>query len=380
MSNPEPEAIVNNKLERDKQRIRERLNDQRKNELVDKIAGWAALALHSKAVKKATDWKNRLRIYVDGEEPDSVEQIFSTKKNQESGNTLIVKVLREVRLLFENRAQPEPKGRIHLPCNFIVLLNSKDDKHLSRVEQDILKKILQMHIYAEALDFAGEAPLASSENDFLVELKVDGTLNDGEIRLVGSFERTRQDTFYSPDGAERIAARLRDKKSKAEEKNSPEALSTKSQGESIDQEVTEYYTGDPYKTTYYNIVKPYNIEVWRDETHLDTLTFRKKTISIGRNWKKGKYDINLPETYVSRPQAWIEVDNENNYWITSAESLNPTFKGEIECPKGQKIKINVGETVQIMDFTLRFPGLTETGESVCKSSHSSSSKAEPNKS
>src|SRR5689334_18310167 len=83
---------------------------------------------------------------------------------------------------------PLPQGTTIIPSEYTIFLSSDDDKEWQGVKRRGLEQGLY-HILAErAKEIAGKRKLETKS--FVIELRVDGTLEKGNIRVQHSWEDT----------------------------------------------------------------------------------------------------------------------------------------------------------------------------------------------
>src|SRR5688572_18401983 len=87
---------------------------------------------------------------------------------------------------MQNEMVPLPQGTTIIPSEYIVFLSSEDDKEWQGVKRKGLEQGLY-HILAErAKEIAGKRKLDTKS--FVIELRVDGTLEKGALRVQHSWD------------------------------------------------------------------------------------------------------------------------------------------------------------------------------------------------
>src|SRR4051812_12776743 len=87
---------------------------------------------------------------------------------------------------MQNEMVPLPQGTTIIPSEYTIFLSGEDDKEWQGVKRKGLEQGLY-HILAErAKEIAGKKKLETKS--FVLELRVDGTLEKGEVRVQHSWE------------------------------------------------------------------------------------------------------------------------------------------------------------------------------------------------
>jgi hypothetical protein len=98
----------------------------------------------------------------------------------------IVKIAREIESVMQREMVPLPQGTTIIPSEYLIFLSEEDDKEWQGVKRRGLEQGLY-HILAErAKEIAGKEKLETKS--FVLELRVDGTLEKGELRVQHSWE------------------------------------------------------------------------------------------------------------------------------------------------------------------------------------------------
>src|SRR5690349_8872810 len=87
---------------------------------------------------------------------------------------------------MQNEMVPLPQGTTIIPTEYAIFLSDPDDKEWQGIKRKGLEQGLY-HILAErAKEIAGKKKLETKS--FVLELRVDGTLEKGEVRVQHSWE------------------------------------------------------------------------------------------------------------------------------------------------------------------------------------------------
>ena len=131
----------------------------------------------------------KVRKWIDG---DSAELVLEQAardaqvKPRSIAEEFIVKIARAVEQVMQNEMVPLPQGTTIIPSEYIIFLSNEDDKEWQGAKRRGLEQGLY-HILAErAKEIAGKKKLETKS--FVVELRVDGTLEKGEINVQHSWE------------------------------------------------------------------------------------------------------------------------------------------------------------------------------------------------
>ncbi|MBK6587215.1 MAG: DUF3662 domain-containing protein [Acidobacteria bacterium] len=132
---------------------------------------------------------DKVRRWIDGETAELVlEQAArdAQVKPRSKAEAFIVKIAREVESVMQNEMVPLPQGTTIIPSEYAIFLSSDDDKEWQGAKRKGLVQGLY-HILAErAKEIAGKKKLET--RSFVIELRIDGTLEKGEIRVQHSWE------------------------------------------------------------------------------------------------------------------------------------------------------------------------------------------------
>ena len=89
---------------------------------------------------------------------------------------------------MQNEMLPLPQGTAIIPTEYTIFLSDEDDKEWQGAKRRGLEQGLY-HILAErAREIAGKKKLET--RSFVIELRIDGTLEKGEVRVQHSWEDT----------------------------------------------------------------------------------------------------------------------------------------------------------------------------------------------
>src|SRR6188474_2996498 len=131
----------------------------------------------------------KVRRWIDGESAELVLENAARDaqvKPRSKAEEFIVKIAREVESVMQNEMLPLPQGTTIIPTEYTIFLNADDDRQWQGVKRGGLEQDVY-HILAErAQEIAGKKKLET--NSFAIELRIDATLQPGEVRVQHSWE------------------------------------------------------------------------------------------------------------------------------------------------------------------------------------------------
>jgi len=132
---------------------------------------------------------DKVRRWIDGETAELVLEEAARNaqvKPRSPAEEFIVKIARAVEEVMQRELVPLPQGTTIIPSEYAIFLSNDDDKDWQGVKRKGLEQGLY-HILAErAREIAGKKKLETKS--FVIELRVDGTLDKGEVRVQHSWE------------------------------------------------------------------------------------------------------------------------------------------------------------------------------------------------
>ncbi len=317
---------------------------------------------------------DKVRRWIDGETAELVlEQAArdAQVKPRSKAEEFIVKIAREVESVMQNELVPLPQGTTIIPSEYTIFLSSDDDKEWQGAKRKGLVQGLY-HILAErAKEIAGKRKLETKS--FAIELRIDGTLEKGEIRVQHSWEdqaaSNKTGVLVRPKGMQEIAP--------APKQNvpAPPQLTTPNfgavTGDATPPQVSRFqdqprpaaYQGRPAPMTgedgeQMTEVKPrsselYKLEIWRAGVRQTVVPIYQNQIVIGRGSKSKPVDIPLlGDVEVSRRHLTLATDGAGNFWAIN-EGKNPAAINNYELPAGQRITVTAGVPLNICSYMLR---------------------------
>lgn len=294
----------------------------------------------------------KVRQWIDGESAELVLEKAARDaqvKPRSEAEEFIVKIAHAVEAVMEKEMVPLPQGTTIIPTEYIIFLSENDDKEWQGAKRRGLEQGLY-HVLAErAKEIAGKKKLETKS--FAVELRVDGTLDDGEVRVQHGWEE-------APSGKTSVLARQQvPAPPKADTppvspnftgQQPPTPMTNPQQSVPVAAPPNEEMTAvNPRKKTLYFL------EVWKDGIRQSVVPIYDREIVVGRGSKSKPVDITLAgDPEISRRHAVVTIDAHGKYYITN-EGRNPAMLNSAELPIGQRISVNPGQPVMVCSYMIR---------------------------
>jgi hypothetical protein len=306
---------------------------------------------------------DKVRRWIDGETSELVLEEAARDaqiKPRSKAEEFIVKIAREVESVMQNEMVPLPQGTTIIPSEYTIFLSNEDDKEWKGVKRKGLEQGLY-HILAErAREIAGKRKLET--RSFVIELRIDGTLEKGNVRVQHSWE----DSNANKTG---VLARPKPVLAPATEKaiipptepairNVPQAAQFQSHSKYLDASISQAVpipAQDVEEMTRVNSrrIELYRLEVWREGVRQNVVPIYQREIVVGRGSKSKPVDIPLNgDVEVSRRHLTLSIDDSGRFWAVN-EGKNPAAVNNQDLPSGQRIPIEPGVPVQICSYMLR---------------------------
>ncbi len=307
---------------------------------------------------------DKVRRWIDGESAETVlEQAARDAqiKPRSQAEEFIVDIAREVEDVMQREMVPLPQGTTLIPTEYIIFLSESDDKDWQGAKRRGLEQGLY-HILAErAREIAGKKKLKTKS--FAIELRVDGTLEEGEILVQHSWdeeETNKTDVFarhkpnLSNPAPQPVASNPAPVPPPPNFTQSGHNMPTSTTNavnqpvESDEEEMTRVTSRHKHL---------YNLEIWRENVRQNSIPIYQNEIVIGRGSKSKPVDIVLAgDPEISRRHAVLILDGAGNYSLIN-EGKNPAILNNTELPLGQRISINPGDPVVICSYVIRIQAL-----------------------
>ncbi len=315
----------------------------------------------------------KVRRWIDGDASEGVLEEAARDaqiKPRSKAEGFIVKIAREVETVMQNEMVPLPQGTTIIPSEYTIFLSGDDDKEWQGVKRKGLEQGLY-HILAErAKELAGKRKLETKS--FIIELRIDGTLAKGDVRVQHSWEESgsnktgvlaRPKSLPAIPAAQKASLPLTDPNLKARTGRSdefkhpvqtPPAFTNANiqQAVPIRAEETEEMTRVKSRMT-----ELYKLEVWRGGVRQNVVPIYQNEIVIGRGSKSKPVDISLAgDVEISRRHLTLVTDGIGHFWAVN-EGKNAAAVNNYELPAGQRVALTPGVPLNICSYMLRIqPG------------------------
>jgi hypothetical protein len=312
---------------------------------------------------------NKVRKWIDGETAEGVLEDAARDaqvKPRSAAEEFIVKIARAVEEVMQKEMVPLPQGTTIIPTEYIIFLSEADDKDWQGVKRRGLEQGLY-HILAErAKEISGKRKLETQS--FSVELRVDGTLEKGDLRVQHSWDDTSSNKTS-------ILARPKPAPSQQSAQNQPsndlpptmvhtpnfvqsQAASNQPPPTVLNVNplpVSPISSDEREEMTQVNkrSAETFRLEIWRGGVRQNVVPIYQNEISIGRGSKSKPVDISLSgDPEISRRHLTIFTDGMGNYWVMN-EGRNAAMINNAELPVNQRIPVSVGVPILVCSYTLR---------------------------
>ncbi len=315
---------------------------------------------------------DKVRRWIDGETAELVlEQAARDAqiKPRSKAEEFIVKIAREVESVMQNEMVPLPQGTTIIPSEYTIFLSSEDDKEWQGAKRKGLEQGLY-HILAErAKEIAGKRKLET--RSFVIELRIDGTLEKGELRIQHSWEDSngnKTGVLVRPKGIPAIQPQVPSANRPPAAPTTPNFVESTGvppqpyrapvpptfQSPAIQQAIPiQSDDGEDMTAVKPRVSELYKLEIWRGGVRQNVVPIYQKEISIGRGSKSKPVDIPLVgDVEISRRHMTLVTDGAGNFWAVN-EGKNPAAINNYELPAGQRVTVTIGVPLNICSYMLR---------------------------
>ena len=313
---------------------------------------------------------DKVRRWIDGDTAELVlEQAArdAQVKPRSKAEEFIVKIAREVEGVMQSEMVPLPQGTTIIPSEYTIFLSNDDDKEWQGVKRKGLEQGLY-HILAErAKEIAGKKKLETKS--FVIELRIDGTLEKGDVRVQHSWEdstgnktgvltRPKSLPAIAPPPIQRTVPptdpNLRGRTAASSPYVQPQQPPATVPHANIQQAVPLVADENEEMTHVVSrAVELYRLEVWRGGVRQNVVPIYQKEIVVGRGSKSKPVDIPLAgDVEISRRHLTLITDGTGNYWAVN-EGRNPAAVNNFELPAGRRFAIAPGAALNICSYMLR---------------------------
>jgi hypothetical protein len=321
---------------------------------------------------------DKVRRWIDGETAELVLEEAARNaqvKPRSAAEGFIVKIARAVEEVMQREMVPLPQGTTIIPSEYAIFLSNEDDKEWQGVKRKGLEQGLY-HILAErAREIAGKKKLETKS--FVIELRVDGTLEKGDVRVQHSWEDSSSNKTGvlarpKPAGApeQNYQPPAQNPFNQSQTSNVQPAPQTPNfvQNQTISSmtppqtvqhasvhQVVPQQTEDPEIMTHVQKrqTELYRLEIWRGGIRQNVVPIYQKEVVVGRGSKSKPVDISLAgDVEISRRHVILISDGTGNFWVMN-EGRNPAMINNYELPSGQRVTLQPGTSLAICSYVLR---------------------------
>lgn len=300
------------------------------------------------------DILDKVRRWIDGETSERVLEDAARDaqvKPRSQAEEFIVKIARGVEEVMQRELVPLPQGTAIIPSEYTIFLSDADDKEWKGAKRRGLEQGLY-HILAErALELAGRKKLETEA--FVVQFKVDGTLERDQIRVQHSWEDSsgpKTQILKRPlvPGEEPPVPT-------PQPPLNPETPFPDGSAGAAGPSVPSPQPGDAEEMTRVGAraTELYRLEVWRAGALQSIVPVLKSDAVIGRGSRSKPVDVVLDgDLEISRRQVVISLDGFGSFWVLN-EGRNPVMVNNAEVFTGQRVKTAPGIVIGISSYLLR---------------------------
>ncbi len=298
---------------------------------------------------------DKVRTWIDG---DSSERALENAardaqvKPRSKAEEFIVKIAREVEGVMQSEMVPLPQGTTIIPSEYTIFLSAEDDREWQGVKRRGLEQGLY-HILAErAKEIAGKKKLETKS--FVIELRIDGTLEKGALRVQHSWEDSASNktgVLARPKPVDSDPTPIPPTVPAIESLTIPQtyqAPPTIQQAVPLAVQEAEEMTAVASR-----MAELYRLEIWRGGVRQNVVPIYQKEIVVGRGSKSKPVDISLSgDPEISRRHLSLVTDGVGNFWAVN-EGRNPAAVNNYELPAGQRFAVQSGTPLNICSYMLR---------------------------
>lgn len=288
----------------------------------------------------------QIRRWIDAtDDPALVDGACPHLRRCRASEEFLQKIAREVDSVMDDEAFMPPGGSMFVPSTFVVFLSSADDKHWQGDKRRGLAQGLAYTLRKKAQALCGRSQLKKLE--FTVELRVDGTLEQRQFRVMALWDTEANQTSVGTF--------------KSENRQGP-FLNTP-----LENEATVAILPSEVTVANHHLHKVlYSIEVNRNGERQELYSVSKPEITIGRSSQSVPVDLPIRgDAEVSRLHAILKRDAQGGYWLTP-QGRNPVFLNDHELQVGRRLRVNPeDDEIRICSFTLIIHSAEREAHVVC---------------
>lgn len=291
---------------------------------------------------------DKVRKWIDGETAEGVLEEAARNaqvKPRSKAEEFIVQIARSVEEIMQRELVPLPQGTVIIPSEYTIFLSQSDDKEWQGAKRKGLEQGLYHILSERARELVGKKKLETEA--LVVQFKIDGTLEAGEIRVEHSWEdNSHPKTQVLPRG---------------------------NAGQSVPQAVSSDVFGQPnpgnppYPFQAPNPSVPvddmthvarrpaqmYRLEIWRNGTQVSVLPVSNNEIVIGRGSVSKPVDVALPgDPEISRRHLILQTDGMGVFWVIN-QGRNPAVMNGMDLVTGVRVPVPPGVPIMVCSYVLR---------------------------
>ena len=306
---------------------------------------------------------DKVRNWIDGESAELVLEEAARNaqiKPRSKAEDFIVKIAKEVEAVMQSELVPLPQGTAIIPTEYTIFLSETDDKDWQGVKRRGLEQGLY-HILAErAKEIAGKKKLETQS--FAVELRVDGTLEAGDVRVQHSWDDSssnKTSILSRPKNMPKMSPQPQPNDSAPP---SPNFVGNRTSNAYQPPPTVQQMPAMPIQAdsgeemtqvTKRPATELYRLEIWRGGVRQNVIPIYQTEISIGRGSKSKPVDIALTgDPEISRRHLSLHYDAQGNFSLTN-EGRNPAMINNYELQIGQRISVSAGVPIAVCSYLLR---------------------------
>ena len=308
----------------------------------------------------------KVRRWIDGETAELVLEEAARNaqvKPRSVAEEFIVKIARAVEEVMQREMVPLPQGTTIIPTEYAIFLSDADDKEWQGIKRKGLEQGLY-HILAErAKEIAGKKKLETKS--FVLELRVDGTLEKGEVRVQHSWEDSsgnKTGVLVRPKGVSSGNLKYQPPIGDQPRPPAPNFTGTNTSAgaqppppnpQIARAEPIPAEAGEEMTNVRTRVAELYKLEIWRNGLRQNVVPIYQNQVVVGRGSKSKPVDIALAgDVEISRRHVTITTDGRGNYSVIN-EGRNPAMINNYELPPGQPIQWAPGVNLVVCSYTLR---------------------------
>lgn len=320
---------------------------------------------------------DKVRQWIDGESAELLLENAARDaqvKPRSQAEEFIVKIARAVEGVMQREMVPLPQGTTIIPSEYTIFLSDEDDKEWQGVKRKGLEQGLY-HILAErAKEISGKKKLETKS--FVIQLRVDGTLEKGDVRVQHSWEDSESNKtgVLSRPKSQPLGDSSQYNAAVSQNLPQPEPYIPPVQPPNFTQQRASIQPAPHPTIAQSNIQQAeripsaeleemtnvrqrapeiYKLEIWMNGVRQNVVPVYQREISVGRGSKSKPVDIALAgDPEISRRHLMIGSDGAGKYWVVN-EGRNAASISNYELPPGQKISLAPGVSLVVCSYILR---------------------------